>query len=339
MQLKSAVALALAAPAWAMLRFSCSQLVVDRIDPLVQPGQAPSAHLHQIVGGNAFAPEMEPATDLPSVATCTTCTFTEDFSNYWTAVLYFKARNGTYKRVPTFANQFLEPANGGITVYYIPPYDMKTNVTAFQKGFRMLVGDSTKRTDAKDEESQQLSFRCWSKNYGGDSFGAPGTGLDTKFLPNHPCPGGIRANHFFPTCWDGKNLDSPDHKSHVAYALSGGVGGECPASHPVKIPQILYEVAWDTSAFNDPNEWPEDGSQPFVFSFGDKTGYGTHADYLFGWKDNALQRAMDAFCGVDCPQLKTQSTQQANRCTIQPKVVEPIDQWLTELPGGAHAGN
>lgn len=36
------------------LRFGCSQLVVERIDPLVNPGVTPSTHTHQIVGGNAF---------------------------------------------------------------------------------------------------------------------------------------------------------------------------------------------------------------------------------------------------------------------------------------------
>jgi len=36
------------------LRFGCSQLVVERTDPLVTPGQNPSPHTHQIVGGNAF---------------------------------------------------------------------------------------------------------------------------------------------------------------------------------------------------------------------------------------------------------------------------------------------
>ena len=46
--------------------------------------------------------------------------------------MYFRARNGTFKRVPQMANQGLNGQNGGITVYYIAPYDGKTNVTAFR---------------------------------------------------------------------------------------------------------------------------------------------------------------------------------------------------------------
>lgn len=75
---------------------------------------------------------MHPDNDLPTLSTCTSCTFSEDFSNYWTAVLYFRARNGTFKRVPLMGNQFLEQATGGMTVYYIPPYDGRTKVTAFR---------------------------------------------------------------------------------------------------------------------------------------------------------------------------------------------------------------
>jgi hypothetical protein len=44
-------AMALIAPAYALLRFPCAQLVIDRLDPLVTPGQSPSPHLHQILGG------------------------------------------------------------------------------------------------------------------------------------------------------------------------------------------------------------------------------------------------------------------------------------------------
>jgi hypothetical protein len=31
-----------------VLRFGCSQLVIERIDPIVNPGMAPSAHTHQV---------------------------------------------------------------------------------------------------------------------------------------------------------------------------------------------------------------------------------------------------------------------------------------------------
>jgi hypothetical protein len=57
----------------------------------------------------------------------------------------------------------------------------------------------------------------------------------------------------FPTCWDGVNLDSPDHRSHVLYseleAKSNDVGptGKCPESHPVVVPQVMFEVMWDVS--------------------------------------------------------------------------------------------
>lgn len=62
----------------------------------------------------------------------------------------------------------------------------------------------------------------------------------------------------------------------VAYPQSGTFesDGPCPASHPVKIPQVMYETMYDTRKFNNKADWPADGSQPFLWSFGDKTGYG-----------------------------------------------------------------
>jgi len=57
--------------------------------------------------------------DVGERGTCTTCTFTEDFSNYWTAVMFFRGRNGTYKQVPIVQNTALPNGiNGGMTVYY-----------------------------------------------------------------------------------------------------------------------------------------------------------------------------------------------------------------------------
>jgi hypothetical protein len=72
-----------------------------------------------------------PVADISELATCTTCAFAEDKSNYWTANMYFRAQNGTYKRVPQMANRFMTGANGGITVYYVAPNN-GAKVTAFK---------------------------------------------------------------------------------------------------------------------------------------------------------------------------------------------------------------
>lgn len=88
-----------------MLRFACSQLVVERTDPIVFPGSLFTPHIHQIVGGNSFNTTMSPDDHDPStLSTCTSCNFAQDKSNYWTAVMFFKARNGSYHRVPQVGN-------------------------------------------------------------------------------------------------------------------------------------------------------------------------------------------------------------------------------------------
>ncbi len=134
-------------------------------------------------------------------------------------------------------------------------------------------------------ESRGICHRCFEgadfKPFGG----APCTGNDTTSLPNTFCPGGIRTTVTFPTCWDGKNLDSPDHQSHVVYAsipfepyadpvvtrpyTPALERGKCPDTHPVHLPQLMYEVMWDTAPYNDKQLWKEDGSQPFVYAMGD----------------------------------------------------------------------
>lgn len=97
------------------------------------------------------------------------------------------------------------------------------------------------------------------------------------------------------SCWDGVSLDTPDHhvsvpstptsqnaliltiwlQSHVRY-LQGTVNpragifyqnGNCPSTHPIRIPLIFLETIWDTKPFL--NDWPTDGSQPLVYSMGD----------------------------------------------------------------------
>ncbi|CAI6308259.1 unnamed protein product [Periconia digitata] len=340
------------------IRFGCSQLVVERTDPLVNPGYSPSPHMHQIVGGNSFNVTMDPSTfDPPQTSTCTSCIYKEDTSNYWTASIYFRSpENGTFKRVPQKANGRMNgtllPQDGGLTVYYMRPFGGATGINkttrAFTPGFRMLAGDPTLRAN-NTKTPFAICHRCLKESEGiMGGNGAPCDRNDTPYFPKKPCPGGIRATVIFPSCWDGVNVDSPDHRTHVTYAQEGGLGAlagdKCPDSHPVRIPQVMYEIMFDTRQFNDEKYWA-DGNQPLVYSFGDPTGYGAHGDYLFGWKDDALQRGMDSLgktCGSEyCDQVLTvQDGKDAIGCTKSQQANEDIgdDNWLESIPGNVVIG-
>ncbi|KAF2727986.1 hypothetical protein EJ04DRAFT_450258 [Polyplosphaeria fusca] len=293
--------------------------------------------MHQIVGGDSFNITMEPTLiDPPKTSKCTSCLYKEDTSNYWTASIYFQSpENGTFKRVPQMANGRLNGTlleqEGGLTIYYMLPFSgSNKKVTAMKPGFRMLAGDPTNRNKTGTLKANSLCHRCLSKTErvsGGN--GAPCDSSDTFAFPSKPCPGGIRATIIFPSCWDGKNLDSPDHKSHVAYSSGGALAGSsCPSTHPVRIPQVMYEIMFDTSSFANA-EYYKNGKQPLVYSFGDPTGFGAHGDYLFGWKDDALQRAMDSLgkkCGSEyCDQvLSIQSGKDAIGCTKPQQAKEDV---------------
>jgi len=100
----------------------------------------------------------------------------------------------------------------------------------------MLVGNPGYRNPTQAAKYRQLTFTCL-KN------AMTRTG-ETKDFPLAPCPAGIMVNTRFPTCWDGKNLDSADHQAHVSYPSTGTFesNGPCPATHPVKVPQLFYEA-------------------------------------------------------------------------------------------------
>jgi hypothetical protein len=108
----------------------------------------------------------------------------------------------------------------------------------------------------------------------------------------------------------------------------------------VRMPQVAYETLWDTTQFD--KMWPADGSNPFFLSYNDNKGYGTHADYLFGWKDDSLQKAMDNNCMFQACEngkpLKSQSVAAMNKCAIKSAINENLDgcKLPVELP---HSGS
>lgn len=326
--LSAAVAL-LSGTTNAFWRMPCfSRTTLARLDPIVDPGTA-SSHGHTIHGGSNFA---EITTyDMLRESECTSCQFGDDKSAYWTPSLHFVHEDGSVEIVPQI---------GGMLAYYLL---LGEDIKAFPKGFEMLAGDSRLRNfsgpvpdpptsswnleDMSQEALAQksLGFNCldYSRQPEGSRY--------RHFLPDKAfldqnCGNGIRAEIFFPSCWNGKDVTSKDHKSHVAYPNLID-GGKCPEGFETRLPSLFYETIWNTNAFKGK------GGQ-FVWSNGDPTGYGYHADFINGWNIDVLQSAVNDCTNPsgrveDCQHFSgsLQTEAQQDKCEIQelPQVLKNDD--------------
>ncbi|KAH8687187.1 WSC domain-containing protein [Tricladium varicosporioides] len=300
----------------AFFRLPCaSPILVERADPVVNPGQV-SGHVHTIMGGNGFGFQMDYASTQKS--TCSSCSVVQDMSNYWTPSVYYRAKNKTFTAVQQ---------TGGALIYYLQRKDpndpSSINLSAFPEGFRMIAGNPTLRSYRDVVEQNAINWAC--------------IGTDDATTPHFPkknCPSGLRMQVFFPSCWNGKDVDSPDHKSHVAYP-SGLDHGICPPGFPKRFISIFYEVLWATPEFSD--MWYGD-DQPFVLSNGDPTGYGLHGDFVNGWNVTTLQLAIDK-CNIEsgvieeCPYFDFISNEVAQSCRVPNSINEQIFGTMDKLPG------
>jgi len=116
----------------------------------------------------------------------------------------------------------------------------------------------------------------------------------SDFNFNSPCPFGLESVVFFPPCWDGVNLHKSDN-SHMAYPLANDArDAPCPISHPVKLPSIQMEYTWTMSVNKSANL-----AGNLIWSNGDTTGYGLHADFVNGWVPGVLGAALnDSTCNT-----------------------------------------
>ncbi|KAI5287429.1 hypothetical protein KEM52_001586 [Ascosphaera acerosa] len=331
------VAAMLATTAHAFWRLPCrGRTGVARIDPIVDAG-GPAAHAHALHGSGALGFNSD--SDELRSADCTSCAVTEDLSAYWTPPLYFEYANGSTVMVEQV---------GGMLAYYL---QYGKDVKAFPKGFRMLAGDQNQRNFTLpfpdppksmwkgDEITEQalmqkaIGFNCL--NYAKD----PEPSLYRHTLPSKDfmdqnCADGLRLEIAFPSCWNGKDLDSPNHRDHLRYPslVNDGV---CPKGFETRLVSLFYETIWNTAAYKG-----VDGR--FVLSYGDPTGCGYHADFMEGWQDGVLQRAIDECTNQsglveDCGVFTLQEQDVQQKCQLKvPDAIKNENALFSMhgLPGG-----
>ncbi|WWC73343.1 uncharacterized protein I206_107310 [Kwoniella pini CBS 10737] len=253
-----------------------------RLDPIVSPGGV-SSHVHSVIGSSSFKNEY--SYDNNRNGKCTTANIVEDLSNYWAPQLYRKQDNGTFELFK------MNRAN----TYYLMRRQPDEEVHEFPPGFMMLAGNAKRSTyDENDYTNAAISYTC---------LGVSGK-ADTHAFPEYSCPDDLRANIFFPNCWDGVN-NWLEGSKHVAYPASGGhdSGGPCPATHPKRIMSLFYEFH-----FTDRYDY-KSGAR--VWANGDDVGYSLHGDFTTGWPTGLFPKVFDAgeSCNVgfsieNCPVLE-----------------------------------
>jgi hypothetical protein len=235
-------------------------------DPIVFPGQPGMSHLHTFLG-NDQANASSTADSIAGTGNSTCTGGTLNRTAYWMPTL-IDVRNGQ-PLVPSDTNFYYKLGYLGVDAGSVQP---------FPKGLRIIAGDSKTNTPVN-------SFIA--------RFGCHAAGGTQPSIPSCAVGDKLNAAVVFPQCWDGVNLDSPDHKSHMAYATGRG----CPSTHPVALPEITMNVLYKVTEANSGTFWKLSSD-----NYDGPGGYSLHADWFGGW-DPAINLAFVKSCiraNMDC---------------------------------------
>lgn len=259
-------------------RFLCGPGQISFDDPIVYPGQSGKAHLHQFFGNldaNAYSTYASLRRSGES-----TCMNALNRSAYWMPAMLDGKGNVVrpdyvsiyYKRRPA-SDPFCTAAAKGCV--------------GIPRGLRFIFGwDQTRPSEPQPENTVRFNFKCIENGHPVSAT------FPTMVEPMKVCRAGRQLNAVIntPQCWDGVNLDSADHRSHLAEMkrdASTGYELKCPTTHPYLIPQFTMGVVYSIEAGDDPSSWylSSDHMLPNMVP-----GASFHSDYFEGWEDSIRLR-------------------------------------------------
>jgi len=269
-------------------RFLCNAGALAYDDPIVYPGQPGKSHLHQFYGNTS----VNASSTYESLRQSgdSTCMSPLNRSAYWMPAML----NGRGSAVrPDY-----------VAIYYKrrPITDPKCSLTSgdpqaegncvplpnglkFIFGYDMLTGKIP---------TGDLWFNCQGAG------AVPGHYADIVDAAKN-CPSGAQLGAIIeaPSCWDGKNLDSANHRDHVAYASYGTWGyKKCPSTHPYVIPSFTLG-AWYTvdDTLDRSGTWTAGKTVTWSLSSdsmtGGRPGSTFHADWFGAWDNTIMGMWMD----------------------------------------------
>ncbi|MFJ9603785.1 DUF1996 domain-containing protein [Streptomyces althioticus] len=199
---------------------------------IAAPGVSNGAHhFHDYIGNqatNAFVSDDE------LTRAETSCEDQRDKSSYYWPVL--RLQNGTEEQDAQSPGGGIEGNVGEI----VTPKDVtltfvgnpKAKVTAMPRLLRIITGDA--KSFVNGPANANASWSC--------------TGFEDRQLKDkYPlCPEGsdVVRSFAFQSCWDGRNIDSANHRTHMAFT---DAEGNCPSGFQ-PIPQLVQRIVYDVDA-------------------------------------------------------------------------------------------
>ena len=263
-------------------RMTCTLAKMDFFDPIVYPGRANSSHLHMFFGSADITPSST-AASLAGAGRGNCIGGTVNRTGYWVPAL-FDVRT----------NEVIAP--GDATIYYKTGYNVvPSTVREIPAGLVMIAGNRD-NVDAVQviNNLEVASWGCETAKW-----------TNTGAVPSCPAGDRVTLTINFPQCWNGRDLDSPDHKSHMAYPdyRNPPQRSTCPASHPVMLPIITEIFHWPVPAGAETSYWRLTSD---MYALAKRGGFSAHADWMNGWNPeffrtiltNCLQPGRDCLVGL-----------------------------------------
>ena len=254
-------------------RVVCTPSHMSNDDPVVYPFQQGAAHHHTFFGNTSVSYK----SDLMTFATTGNSTCKGGIMNrsaYWMPSMIDTVTKAAIK--PDLAIFYYKTGRTPAGLINVPP-----------KGLRMIAGNSK----ATSSTTSKANFTCLSR--------VPFYGWKTS-IPACNVGETMQMHVAFPQCWDGKNLDSPDHQSHMAYTVRTlTTANKCPTSHPIALPQVTVNFNYKVTATNNPASWRL-ASDNYAASL--PGGFSAHADWVNGWDETFITGIVKNCLnkGVDC---------------------------------------
>lgn len=260
-------------------RSECMPSHMSRDDPIVYPREPGRSHLHTFFG-NTGTNANSTVDSLVASGNSTCRGGIANRTGYWVPSMV---------EIADLAKPAVPVAPTSAVFYYKTGYNgiKPAQINALPPGLRMVAGDAANIAPAGN-----FRWKCIGSTEANALVG--------QSIQNCPAGSVLYMEVFFPQCWDGVNLDSVDHKSHMAYPVLRA----CPKTHPVAVPEITFEIRYAVDQPNQTLRWrlASDRYEPVITGSTTTAGRSAHGDWFDGWRPE-VKKAWTFGCdaaSVDC---------------------------------------